>query len=126
MTSQYRVLRNQETGEIILPRVQLCSSYWCHLVGLQFRRSLPKQEGLLFVSQIESVAASTIHMLNMFFAIAVIWINRDGVVVDKKLAKPWRLAYVPKAGAKYYLEANIHILEKVSIGDRLTFDEVVD
>lgn len=126
MSSPYRILRNQRNGEVILPKVQLCTSYWCHLVGLQFRRSLPETEGLLFVAQIESVATSTIHMLNMFFSIGVVWLNKDGVVVDKKLAKPWRLAYAPKAAAKYYLEANVEILDKIAIGDHLTFDEVAD
>lgn len=124
MTSNCRFFRNQHTGEIVLSRVKLCQSYWCHLQGLQFRRSLPADEGLLFVTSSESVVATSIHMLNMFFSISVIWMDKDGYVVDKQLAKPWRLAYVPSKPAQYYLEANPEVLEFVKVGDQFRFDEV--
>lgn len=101
----------------------MCTSYWCHLRGLQFRRTLPDGEGLLFSTAGESVVGTTIHMLNMFFSIGVVWLNRDRIVVDMKLAKPWRLAYAPQTAAQYYLEANPDILDQVKIGDVLTFDE---
>jgi len=119
----HRTLKNAETGEVILPRAQLCKSYWCHFVGLQFRRSLPETDGLLFVTGWESIVATTIHMLNMFFAIGVVWLAADGTVVDKKLARPWRLAYAPRKPARYYIEANPSILERVDVGDQLSFAE---
>jgi len=122
--NDYRIVRNIRTGQILLPRVRLCTSYWCHFVGLQFRPSLPADEGLLFVTRSESFVNSAIHMLNMFFAIGVVWLDRNGMVVDKQLAKPWRLAYAPKTPAQFYLEANIGILSVVELGDVLRFDEV--
>jgi uncharacterized membrane protein (UPF0127 family) len=62
-------------------------------------------------------------MFNMFFSIAVVWLDAQGRVVDKKLAKPWRPAYAPRKPAQYYLEANVDVLERVAIGDLLQFDE---
>jgi uncharacterized membrane protein (UPF0127 family) len=87
--------------------------------------SLENEEGLLFVTSSESIVNTTIHMLFMFMEIGVVWLDSSGRVVDKKLAKPWRLAYPPAKAAQYYVEANPSLLERVEIGDVLQFDEVV-
>ena len=62
----------------------------------------------------------------MFMPISVIWLDSSGKVVDKKLAKPWRLSYAPREAAQYYLEANPSLLERIHVGDILQFDEVAD
>lgn len=123
MSGDWRILRNTETGKVVLERAYWCSSYWCHFRGLQLVRHLPENEGLLFVYDREGRTSTAIHMLFMFFSIGVLWLNKDGQVVDKKLAKPWRISYVPDAPAQYFIEANISILERVEIGDTLRFDE---
>jgi uncharacterized membrane protein (UPF0127 family) len=121
---EYRTLKNKATGEVILARAKWCASWWCHFKGLQFVRHLDEQEGLLFVRTNESITATTIHMFFMFMNIGVVWLDKSGTVVDKKLARPWRPAYAPKSKAQYYLEAPVSILERVDIGDVLTFEEV--
>lgn len=120
----WRVIRNADTGEVILERARWCASFWCHFRGLQLVRHLPQQQGLLFVTDRDSITHATIHMLFMLFSIAVVWVDSSGHVVDKKLAKPWRLAYVPQRPAQYYIEANVSLLDRVEIGDKLRFDEV--
>lgn len=77
----------------------------------------------MFVTKHEGKAHTTIHMLFMNFSIAVIWLDKNGRVVDKKLAKPWRPAYAPAMPAQYYLEANPAMLDRVQVGDLLRFDE---
>jgi uncharacterized membrane protein (UPF0127 family) len=124
MSRQWRILRNSVTNEVILERAGWCASFWCHLRGLQFMRHLPENEGLLFVTNYEGRTHTAIHMFFMFFSIGVVWLDKAGVVVDKQFAKPWRPAYVPKAPAQYYIEANPSILDRVEIGDKLRFDEV--
>jgi uncharacterized membrane protein (UPF0127 family) len=120
----YRVLRNADTGAVVLARARWCASFLCHLRGLMFVMHLPKDEGLLFVTKSESKTNTAIHMFFMFFSIGVLWLDKTGRVVDKKLAKPWRPMYAPRDPAMYYLEANPDVLERVEIGDRLRFDEV--
>jgi hypothetical protein len=44
-------------------------------------------------------------------------------VVDAKLAKPWRLAYLPQKPAQYYIEGVPALLERVAVGDQLRFDQ---
>lgn len=122
--SQWRVLRKADTGEVVLAQAKWCASYWCHLRGLQFVLRLPPDQGVLFVTGHEGIAHTAIHMFFMFFSIGVIWLDASGKVVDKKLAKPWRPYYGSRAPARYYIEANPDILERVEIGDVLRFDEV--
>lgn len=125
MSAKRRVLRNAQTGAVVLERVRLCDTFWCRFRGLQLVRHLPEAEGLLFVTSGESRANTTIHMFFMLFSIGVVWLDASGVVVDKCLAKPWRPAYAPQQPAQYFIEANPGVLDRVQIGDKLSFDEVV-
>jgi len=120
---QYRTIRNARTGHVVLQRARWCANFWCRFRGLQFVMQLPEDQGLLFVTQRESTSDTAIHMLFMFMSIGVIWLDHNGIVVDKRLAKPWRLAYVPQKPAQYFIEARPHVLQSVEIGDKLVFNE---
>ncbi len=122
---KWRIVRNTQTGEIVLNRARLCVSFWCHFRGLQLVPRLPQSEGLLFVHGGESRGGTTIHMFFMLFSIGVVWLDKTGKVVDKQFAKPWRPAYTPRQPAQYYIEANPDVLDRVEIGDVLRFDEEV-
>jgi uncharacterized membrane protein (UPF0127 family) len=69
----------------------------------------------------ESIASTSIHMFFVFFPIAAIWINDQGVITHKVLAKPWRPYYASPSPARYVLETTPDLLEKVSVGDELDF-----
>lgn len=88
-----------------------------------FRPPPPEGEGLLFVYGRESRTETSIHMLFVSFPIAVVWLDRDGRVVDKLLAKPWRPAYASRAPAQYFIEALPSLLDRVQTGDRLDFSQ---
>ena len=87
------------------------------------RKGLGAGEGLLLVESYASRSSAAITMQFMFFSIAVIWMDSDFKVVDKVLAKPWRLAYAPAEPARYTLETHPEILERVEIGDILKFEK---
>ncbi len=123
MSARWHILRNADTGVVILTRVKWCESFWCHFRGLQLVPRLPDDEGVLFVSNREGRTHTTIHMFFMLFSIGVVWMDAAGKVVDKSFAKPWRPAYAPSVPAQYFIEANPTLLEKVQIGDTLRFDE---
>lgn len=125
MSGCWRVIKNTKENRVVLARAKWCESFWCHLKGLQFVPRLPDNQGLLFVTPREGRAHTTIHMFFMFFSIAVVWLDASGRVVDKQLAKPWRPAYAPRVPAQYYIEANPDILDRVDIGDILSFEEEV-
>jgi uncharacterized membrane protein (UPF0127 family) len=115
------MLRNLTTGEAIAQRVVRCDTFWERGRGLMFRRTLAEDEVYLFVEGRESVAQTTIHMLFVFFPIAVVWLDSEKRVVDKALARPFRPLYAPKDPAQYFVEGCPSLLELVKIGDRLEF-----
>jgi uncharacterized membrane protein (UPF0127 family) len=72
----------------------------------------------------DSRVNASIHMMFMWMDLAVIWIDSDYSVVDRVLARRWKLAYLPKKAAKYVLEASVGRLSEYSIGDRVQFEDV--
>lgn len=93
-----------------------CDTYLSKLRGLTFRRGLPDGKALLLVESANSKISSAIHMWAVFFKIGVVWINSEMKVVDRVLAKPWRV-YAPSQPAMYILEDNPSILDRVDIND---------
>jgi uncharacterized membrane protein (UPF0127 family) len=124
-SEEWRVLR-REGGDVLLARLKWCTSFWCKFRGLMLRAVLPEDEGLVFVYDHDSRVDTTIHMLFMRFPIATLWLDAQGVVVDKVLAKPWRLLYAPKAPARFVIEAPPALVERVMIGDQLTFEDAAE
>jgi uncharacterized membrane protein (UPF0127 family) len=88
-----------------------------------FRRALAPETGLVLVEKRESRLDTAIHMLFMFFPIATVWLDAKFKVVDTCLAKPWRLFYASQKPAQYVVEASPALLEKISIGDELQFED---
>ena len=85
-----------------------------------FQKSIEPYEGLLLVQKRESRIDSSIHMLFMRFDIAVIWLDADFKVVDKKIAKKWALSYLPGEPAKYVLETHPDRFNDIHIGNVLS------
>ena len=115
--------RTDPASQPLLGRVRWCASFMSRLRGLMFRSSIQPGEAILMVEGRDSRAAVTIHMFFVPFAIATVWIDSSGKVVDKVVAQPWRPYYAPRAPARYILETHPEFLERVAIGDELVFDD---
>lgn len=100
-----------------------CDTFLCRLRGLMFRKSIPDDWGLLLVQGSDSRLDAAIHMLAMWIDLAVVWINSQGDVVDKRLARRWRPAYLPAGPARYILEMNVAHLGDFAVGDRIQFEQ---
>lgn len=118
---KYVSLIDRDSSEVLLDRVRWCSSRLCRLRGLQFRRNLNPGEGLVLVKEKDSVAASSIHMFFVFFPIAAVWINSQGIVTSAQLARPWRPYYTSPEPACYVLETSPDFLEAIKVGDVVEF-----
>jgi uncharacterized membrane protein (UPF0127 family) len=110
---------NETQGEQVVARVRRCASFLCRLRGLTFRRALDEDEGILLVGGRESRIETAIHMLFVFFPITAIWLDRNGRVVDVRLARPFRPLYVSRAPARDVLEGPPALLGRVQMGDQL-------
>lgn len=104
--------------------VGYCSSFVCRLRGLMFRKTLGSGEGLLLAGARDSLADASIHMMFMNIDLAVVWLNRQGEVVDKVLARRWHPLYLPKRPAQNVLEISAGRLDEFTIGDKVRFHEV--
>ncbi len=123
MADRTVTLKNRRTGEVWLRGVQWRASYLGRLRGLMFRSRLNAGEAIVLVEAQDSRAATSIHMFFVPFAIATIWIDSRGRVVDKVEAKPWRPFYAPRAPARYVLETAPEFLSKVNVGDEVDFED---
>ncbi|NLE46337.1 MAG: hypothetical protein GX620_16585 [Chloroflexi bacterium] len=86
---------------------------------MTFRRHLADSEGLILLGGSETRVGSAIHMFFVFFPIAVVWLDREGRVIDRCLAKPFRPFYAPRRPARDIIEGHPEILDSVHDGDRL-------
>jgi len=114
--------KNRKIGT--LPRIKYCDTFLTQLRGFTFRPRLSRDEGLLLVGTRDSRLDSSIHMLFVSFDLTVVWINSEMQVVDKVLAKSWRLAYFSKKPARYVLEVHPERWGDYEIGDTVQFNDV--
>jgi len=114
-------IRRQADGAVVVPRAKWCASFLCRLRGLTFRRRLNPDEALILVEASESRLGTAIHMVFVFFPIAAIWLDSQGMVVDARLAHPFVSVCVPRRPARYVLEGVPALLDHIHSGDRLEF-----
>lgn len=96
-----------------------CASFFGRLCGLMFRKTIAPHQGLLMVQPRSDRLDAAIHMFFMNFDIAVIWADDQLRVVDTRLARRWRPAYVPARAARYILETHPDRLNDFAAGDQL-------
>lgn len=129
----YRAL-NFEKTEISYGRhkfsAYLADSPLKRSVGLMHRKGLGKNEAMLFALVRDSRIG--IWMLNMKFSIDIIWLDGDGIVIDKKEeALPCESflkcrSYYPASPARYVVETTAGVCMKLGIrkGGKFTIGEV--
>lgn len=78
------------TGELVVARLEVADRFWSRLLGLQFRRSLPLDAGLLVTP------CRAIHTCFLRFAIDAIFLDTDDrVLAVRRNVKPWRFVFGP-------------------------------
>jgi uncharacterized membrane protein (UPF0127 family) len=87
--------------------------------GMMFRRTLGTEQGIWMDMDCTTRLLSSIHMMFVFFPLAVFWLDRHGVVVDKIRAHPFHWMYLPRSPARFVLELHSAKLDLASVGDTL-------
>lgn len=101
--------------------VKKCTSFTCKLTGLMFQKQIAIGSGLLMIYNSNSRLDTAIHMMGVCYDLAVFWINKDKVVVDKCRAKRFWPIYISRRPACYVLEMNINHIDDFEIGDQVMF-----
>ncbi len=121
MPEQVWIHNRSRAGSHPLP-ARNCVSFLCRLRGLTFRRAMPDNWGLLLAYGRDNRLDTAIHMMFVWFDLAVVWINTAGQVVDVQLARAWRPFYAPRRPARYVLELAAGHLNDFSIGDQVSIE----
>jgi uncharacterized membrane protein (UPF0127 family) len=110
-----KTLRHRENGRVVCERCEVAETFWAKFRGLMGRRSLPREEGMLFRP------AGSIHMFFMRFAIDAVFCDADlRVLKVVRGLKPWRTAGA--RGAKVVIELAEGAADGVAEGDRLVLE----
>jgi uncharacterized membrane protein (UPF0127 family) len=97
MSSDWR-LREAESRRVLVPHLEMATSFWGRMVGLQFRARLPADRGLLLAP------SNSIHTFWMRFRLDVVFLDRDGRILQVRLCvRPWRVV-LPVRGAYAVVE----------------------
>ena len=115
-------ITNSSNLQVSPIKVWHCNSFFSRFRGLMLKKDLRINEGALLVQGSESRMGSSIHMLFMNFDLGIIWINAEGFIVDKKVAKRWQLSSTPQSAAMFILEIHPDRLIDFSNGDKIQFD----
>ncbi len=85
-------------GETIAESLRYCDSFFSRGLGLMFRKG-----SAVLVDNKETTAA--IHMLFVFQALDIVWLDKKKRIVDIKTnVQPFTLHHAPKKKAQYVLE----------------------
>lgn len=119
---QQITIYNSNHPDITPIRAGYANTFWGRFRGLMLHKPLQPDEGLLLVDSRESTLDAAIHMFFMRCDLAVIWLDRNQVVVDVQVARRNLPLYSPAAPAQYILEAHTDRFSDFKVGDRLTWN----
>lgn len=116
-------INNQTNPYAPVLGTEYCDSFFEKFRGLMFRASLETDRAILLAEKSESIINTSIHMMFMRFPIGVLWLDKNYMVVDKRLAQPWRLAYAPGSPAQFVIEMHPDQLINHHPGDQLVITD---
>lgn len=105
------------SGKCIVENLYVADHFWTRFLGLQFRRELQPDTGLLIYP------ATSIHMFWMRFPINLLFLDREGVVVEiHPNVRPWSVVFCQEKNAVAALELSVEA-ELANIGEKLVLAE---
>ena len=114
-------IENITKGTVLAERAKIANTPWLRMKGLLGEKGLRRGEGLIILP------CSAIHTFFMKFAIDVVFVGKNGVIVkQEKALKPARYFSSGFKG-KYVIELPAYTLEmaKTEAGDTVKWSEMV-
>jgi uncharacterized membrane protein (UPF0127 family) len=112
------IARNIDTGSVVADVVAVADTRATRAVGLLNRTGFEPGEGLWIVP------SRGVHTCWMRFAIDIVALDEQGVVIDRVAnLKPWRIRF-PRRGTAGVLELPVGTLNRsgTAIGHRISFE----
>ncbi|WP_034889409.1 DUF192 domain-containing protein [Gillisia sp. Hel_I_29] len=103
--------------------IEIADNSYEQQTGLMYRKSMKKNEGMLFIFQDENIRS--FYMKNTYIPLDIIYYSKDSTVVSYvENAKPLDETSLPsKAPAKFVLELNAGEIQhlNIEVGDKIDF-----
>lgn len=113
MNARHQLI-DTETGEVIVAKLEVADTFFRRFRGLQFRRPLAPDEGLLLTP------CRSIHTHWMRFPIDVAMLDREGFVLAVSAnVRPWRIVRRVKDTQSIVESAAGMLAGKIRVGARL-------
>ncbi len=111
-------IRRQADQEVIADQGRVADTFWRRFKGLMGVRQFPAGHGLLIVP------AKGIHTHFMSMPIDVLYLDREGTIVDMDMGmRPWRIGRVRRQAHQVLeLPAGTIASRGLQVGDRLEID----
>lgn len=110
-------IKNLTRGKILARSFGICSGIFSKAKGLMF--SSRQKKALVFPFGSERIIS--LHMLFVFYPIDVLFLNKNGKIVEiKKNFKPFTV-YTGIRRAKYAVELPCGIINKTKLNDKIEF-----
>ena len=82
---------SKTTGKTVVANLTIADGFWSRAVGLQFRRPLASDAGLLLVP------CNSVHTCFVRFPLDVVFLDDHGIVTAvRRNLRPWRAAWGPR------------------------------
>jgi hypothetical protein len=108
-------LVSEATGKTVVARLTIADGFWSRLAGLQFRRPLAADAGVLLAP------CNSVHTCFVRFPVDVVFLDGNGAVLAvRRSLRPWRLAWGPR-GSHAVLEVPAGSAE-LQPGERLRLE----
>lgn len=113
MNARHQLI-DAETSAVIIAKLEVADTFWRRFRGLQFRRPLEIEEGLLLTP------CSSIHTHWMRAAIDAAMLDEDGVVLAVVASiRPWRIVRRIKSTRSIVESASGVLSSRIHVGTRL-------
>jgi len=107
--------------QIILNNMKIKKNIFSVAKGLMFS---PKQEvknGVLLklTGDFNRKKGATVHTIFCFYSIDILFVNKNGKVVDKTTLKPWTLKYTPREKCRFIIESYKNTFNSIPINSKI-------
>ena len=118
------MLTNRSRKQTIAAKARFARTFWQRFRGLMFFRRKDFDFALVFELPQETRIGAGIHMLFVFFAIDVVFLDSRKKVVDVvRNLKPFAPGYAPKKAAKYIIELPAGAAKNIRVGDEIGWQD---
>jgi len=98
-----------------ITNAQIANTFFSKLIGFMFQKRPLNPKTIIFINE------KMIHMFFCFFDLPILMVDKNKIIIDKFIIKPWRISKF-YFKAKYIVETtDMELFNSINIGDQVSF-----